>query len=402
MIVFDLFWFTAILTTLFTENMLHLGGLYARETFLGPKEGFVVRRFTFLLVFVFLVGWSPLVFSSGDAEVEDADETVEDVDVIQATIAVAPPDYTHLAAEAFSAYVAAATDGQIQISTVVHDALGGDQEATDQLAIGELEFNLAGGGGLAHVIPDVQVYNWPFLFANRSEFYELMMEEQYVEDITAHFLEQTNDEIRFLAAGENSIRHLYITEGPIRVPQDLTDYGISMRTRELPLDQRLFQELGVAEVVALPAPERYSALQTGLIDATEGGLASAWAAGLLEVQEHVTLTGHAYDYFTLVANNDFYESLTSDQQLAIQEGARVAMWVNNGHAITEEQDVVNLMLEEGVQIYTPTPGELAQWQEIANRVGEEVMPDLVSQDFIDLTMDALERVKARLAQRSGQ
>gem|GEM_PF-933915 len=359
------------------------------------------RLFMFGVMVLLVFGAASLLFAGGAAE-EDVDEAVEERDVISATIAVAPPDYTNLAGEAFAAYVAAATDGEIQISTVLHDAVGGDQEATDQLRLGELEFNLAGGGGLAHAIPDVQVYNWPFLFANRSEFYELMMEEQYVQDITEHFLAETNNEIRFLAAGENSIRHLYITEGPIRVPQDLTDYGISMRTRELPLDQQLFEALGVAEVVALPAPERYSALQTGLIDATEGGLASAWAAGLLEVQEHVTLTGHAYDYFTLVVNNDFYESLTDDQQQAIQEGARVAMWVNNGHAITEEQEVVEMMLAEGVQIYTPTPGELAEWQEIANQVGDDVMPELVSQDFIDLTMDALERVKDRLRQRSGQ
>lgn len=101
-------------------------------------------------------------------------------------------------------------------------------------------------------------------------------------------------------------------------------------------------------------------------------------------------------------NNEFYESLSADEQHAIHEDARVAMWVNNGHAITEEHEVVEQMLDEGVQIYTPTPGELAQWQDIANRVGERVMPELVSQDFIDSTRDALDRVKADLEQRSGQ
>lgn len=315
------------------------------------------------------------------------------------TLAVAPPDYTQKAGKAFKDYIEQATGGEITVRVVLHDALGSDRDATEQLRLGELEFNLAGGSGLAGVIPEVQAYNYPFLFPNRSVFYELVQDEDYVKYVTNYFLEKSGNTIRFLGGGENSIRNLYLTRGPVAVPSDLTEHGIKIRTREMRLDQDLFSALGAASVVALPAPERYTALSTGLIDATEGGIASAWAAGLIEVSQYVTLTGHAYDYFMLVANNDFYEGLSPEHQAAVREAARTAMWVLNGFAIIEEAEVLAQIIESGATVTIPTPDQLAQWRDIARPVADEVMPTLVEQEFIDTTVEAIERVSAEVEGR---
>lgn len=320
---------------------------------------------------------------------------------LEAKLALAPPNYTQEAGRAFKNYLEKATNGEITVRIVLHDALGGDRAATDQLRLGELEFNLAGGGGLAGAIPDVQAFNFPFLFPNRSTFYELLLDEEFGNYLTRHFLESSGDTIRFLAGGENSIRNLYLTRGPVRVPSDLTDLAIKIRSRELRLDQAMFKALGAASVVALPGSERYTALQTGLIDATEGGIASAWSAGLIEVSKHVTLTGHAYDYFMLVANNDFYEGLSPEHQSAVREAARVAMWVNNGYAILEEADVLEKMVESGATVTIPTPEELAQWRDTARPVAEEVMRTLVDDEFISTTFAAIDRIAASVDARAG-
>ncbi|MBD3897569.1 TRAP transporter substrate-binding protein [Halomonas sp. ML-15] len=321
---------------------------------------------------------------------------------IEATIAVAPPDYVNAAAEAFKSYVESATDGEIEVRIVLHDALGGDREAIDQMRLGELEFNFAGGGGLAGVLPDVQMYNWPFLFPNRSVFYELMLDEDYATFVREWFLDKSGGTLRFFTGGENSLRHFYSTRGPVFTPSDMEDLSIDMRTRELRLDQDLFAALGASSIVALSAPERYEALQTGLIHATEGGLASAQAAGLMEVLEHVTLTGHAYDYFMLMGNQEFYDSLEPAHQQAIDEAAQLMAWVNNGYAIAEENQVLVEIQEMGIEVAVPNAEQLEEWQSVASPVAEDVMAELVDEEFIEVTQEAIERVSTRIDNRKTQ
>lgn len=314
-------------------------------------------------------------------------------------IAVPETENDRIAAEAFKAHVESATDDELQVQIIIHGSIGGARSATDQMRLGELQFNFADAGGYSGVLPDVQIYSWPFLFSNRSVFYELMMDSEYVQEIHGVVNDRTGGAIRFLGAAENSIRHIYTTRGPIRTPADLAVHSIKMRTRELRLDQELFAALGSPQIVALPAPERYTALQTGLIDGTEGGLESALTAGLLEVSQYVTLTGHAYDYFFLFANGEFYDSLTDDQRAAVDEASRLMIWVANGHKIVGEAEVLTRIRADGINVHVPTPGELAQWQEIARPVGERVISEVVAPNFRDATLEAIERINAQLSER---
>lgn len=323
-------------------------------------------------------------------------------EAVEATIAVAEAETARIAAGAFETYVEAASDGEIQVNIVIHEAIGGARAATDQLRVGELQFNFADAPGFVGIIPELQTYSWPFLFPNRSVFYELMSDAEYVADLQAVIEERSNGTLRFFGAGENSIRNLYTTRGPVRVPEDLTEHAIKMRTRELVLDQELFAALGAPAVVALPAPERYTGLQTGLIDGTDGGLESAWVAGLLEVAEYVTLTGHAYDYFFLLGDRAFYDELSPDMQAVIDEGARLMTWVNNGRGIVAEQAVQQEMLDAGINIYVPTPSELAEWRALAEPVGRRVIQENVDEAFVETTLDAITRIESELEQRAGR
>lgn len=318
------------------------------------------------------------------------------------TIAVPEPQSVRLAAQAFADHIEAATDGELSVRILIHDAIGGARAATDQMRLGELQFNFADAGGYAGILPDFQVFSWPFLFPSRSVFYELMLDADYVEGLNDFVAERTDDTLKFFGAGENSIRHIYTTRGPIATPADLAENRIVMRTRELTLDQQLFAALGAPQVVALPAPERYSALQTGMIDGTEGGLESAWAAGLLEVSPYVTLTGHAYDYFFLMGDAAFYDGLSDDQKSAVDEAARLMMWVNHGHKITAEAEVLEQIREAGITVVAPTPTQLAEWQALAMPVGESVVSQIVDEDFKDATLAAIERVQANLDRRAGR
>jgi TRAP-type C4-dicarboxylate transport system substrate-binding protein len=145
-------------------------------------------------------------------------------------------DYQEPAAHAFKDYVEIATDGDIQISLTTIEALGGNErEVMDQVRLGELQFMTPNAGGLSGAFPSAQVWNLPFLFAGRHVAWSLFQDRAYIARVSEQIQADTNGQLRFLGAGENSVRHLYTTRGPIRVPGDMAEHGIKIRTMQAPM-----------------------------------------------------------------------------------------------------------------------------------------------------------------------
>lgn len=338
------------------------------------------------LILAFAV--SPL-FAGGAAE----DEVVDEVEL---TFVDQNYTYTRIAAAAFKDYVERESDGAISVTTLPWEPLGDDREVTDQLRLGEIEIYVATTGGLAGVIPEVQMTNLPFLFTDRYAAWTLFEDDEYMDFVQDWWLESSNGQIRVLGAAENSVRNLYSTRGPIRVPGDLAEYDITMRVPPVPMYVDLFRGLGAPSIESVPAAERYTALQTGMIDATEGGLASAWEAGLMEVQDYVTLTGHMFDHHYYIINNEFYESLSPELQEIVKEGIRLATWAQSVTAMRESESALEMMREEGVTVHEPTSDEIAQWQEIGIEVGERILSEDVPEDYMQRTLAAAQRVHDEL------
>jgi len=287
-----------------------------------------------------------------------------------------------------------ATDGEVEIQLTTVEALGGNErEVLDQVRLGELEFITPNAGGLAGAFPSAQTWNLPFLFSGRHIAWTVFQDREYIAQVNDQILEETNGQLRFLGAGENSVRNLYTTRGPIRVPEDMGEHNIKIRTMQAPMHQDVWSALHAASVVALPAAERYTSMQTGLIDATEGGLNSAWNAGLLEVADYVSLTGHMYDVTSYIVSNDFFESLPEDYQAAIEEGVALATNVQNAYALQKDNEALQLIIDDGNQVVEPTAEEIAQWRELAEPVGQEFIADVADQDFVDVTMETVARVE---------
>lgn len=309
------------------------------------------------------------------------------------TIAHNPPTYSTAAAEAFAAYVENSSGGDIAVRTVSYGALGSGQEVADQLRFGEIEFFIAAVADLTGIYPEAQIHNWPLMFRNRTEFWKLAEDDAHVEMLRENLLEASADTIRLFELAENSIRHLYTTRGPVRTPADLQSERIKMRTMTIPMHQSVWQALGSPQIVAIAAPERYQSLQSGLIDGLEGGLASAWGAGLMEVAKYATLTGHMYDYHWIVGNEEFYQSLPDGYQQIVSEAAFVARYTQNATVVQDNLDALQNMIDAGVTVTVPTPEEIQQWQELATPVAVEYLKSEIDQEVIDATFESLDRVR---------
>ncbi|MEX0828393.1 MAG: TRAP transporter substrate-binding protein [Haliea sp.] len=297
-----------------------------------------------------------------------------------------------IAAEAFKTMVEGRSGGELIVNLVNHGALGGDRDVVDQLMLGEIEMYVPGMHALSAVAPNFQLFDAPYLFTNRNEFYELMENEDFVQFLSDHLQERSNGMLRIMGAAENSVRNLYTKAGPIRLPADLG--STKLRVSPGPLNIALWEGLGVGSVVGLSGSERDQGLQTGIIDGIEGSLSGAQGSGNLEIVPNITMTGHSYSYMPYVLNNEFYEGLSPQLQAVIDQAIDLAIIVQNGHSITLEQEALQQAIDDGATVTVLTDEELAAWQEIAFPIGQEFIAQELDPEFTERVLSELEAVRA--------
>lgn len=300
-----------------------------------------------------------------------------------------------IAAEAFKTMVEGRSGGELEVNLVIHSALGSDRDVVDQLMLGEIDMYVVGVHGLSAVAPSFQLFDAPYLFTNRREFYGLMADTDFVSYVREHLLEKSNNTIRFMGAAENSVRNLYTVNGPIRLPSDLG--STKLRVSPGPLNIALWEGLGIGSVVGLSGSERNQALQTGIIDGIEGSLSGAARSGHLDILNNITMTGHSYSYMGYLFNNNFYEGLPPNLQAVLDEAVDLSIMIQNGSAITFEQAALAEARANGNNVTVLTADELTAWQEIAFPIGQTFIEEKLDADFTAAALTALENVRAGYA-----
>ena len=296
-----------------------------------------------------------------------------------------------VAAEAFKTMAEGRSGGELEVNLVIHGALGSDRDVVDQLMLGEIDMYVVGVHGLSAVAPNFQLFDAPYLFTDRREFYQLMEDTEFVSYVRDHLLEKSNEAIRFMGAAENSVRNLYTADGPMRLPSDLGN--TKLRVSPGPLNIALWEGLGIGSVVGLSGSERNQALQTGIIDGVEGSLSGAAGNGHLDILNNISMTGHSYSYMAYLLNNEFYDDLSPDLQSVLNEAIDLSIMIQNGAAITLEQTALEEARSNGNVVTVLTAEELATWQDLAFPIGQKFIAEELDQDFVETALTALKNVR---------
>ena len=82
--------------------------------------------------------------------------------------------------------------------------------------------------------------------------------------------------------------------------------------------------------------EVYNGLQQGVIEGQENPLANIASMKFHEVQDYMTLTGHAYHTYAAVMNKQAWESLPEDLQTVVEEAMIVGR--DAARQFTEEDE----------------------------------------------------------------
>ena len=280
--------------------------------------------------------------------------------------------------KAFKEYVEKASNGAIKVNIFPNNQLGNEREQIEGVQMGTIQMCSISSGPLSTLDPKILAIDLPYLFASKPGAYNFF-DGPTGTKIREQFGKTTKTV--FLAFGENGFRHFTNRVRPIQSPDDLK--GLKIRTMENPVHIAMMKSLG-ATPTPIPFGELYTALSQGVVDGQENPVSLTESSRLHEVQKHLTLDGHFYSPFVLVANGSFFEKkLTPEQQQIVRDGA--AAWSKRQREFNDadEKRALAAMRESGVVVTELNPAQLEAFRKLTQESVRPLIEQEVGKDYLE-------------------
>ncbi|BAU72277.1 TRAP transporter substrate-binding protein [Metapseudomonas furukawaii] len=211
-----------------------------------------------------------------------------------------------------------ASKGEITFKMFAGGVLGSEKEVIEQAQIGAIQMARVSLGIVGPVVPDVNVFNMPFVFRDHAHMRKVIDGEigQEILDKITH----SEFNLVALAWMDGGTRNLY-TKEPVRSIQDLQ--GKKIRVMGNPLFIDMMNAMG-GNGIAMDTGEIFSALQTGVIDGAENNPPTMLEHNHFQNAKYYTLTGHLILPEPLVMSKTTWNKLTPEQQALVKKVAREA------------------------------------------------------------------------------
>ena len=266
--------------------------------------------------------------------------------VIKVSTTTQPTHIYNVGLEYFAKIVKERSKGELEVKIFPASQLGSERDAVEGLQLGTLEMTLTSTGPLGNFVPEVKLFNLPFLFQDRAEAFKVL-DGPIGSEIAGQF-----PKVGFRSLGwyENGFRHITNNVRPINSVADMK--GIKIRVMEDSLFIDTMKALG-ASPLPMAFGELYTALEQGTVDAQENPLVNIDASRFYEVQKNLAITGHFYSPAMLLVSERFFQSLPKkDQELLIQAGLDARDYERNlsieGDKVTEAK-----LAEKGMVVTHP-------------------------------------------------
>ena len=217
----------------------------------------------------------------------------------------------------FKEQVEANSDHTIQLFP--YGTLGESADTMEQTQAGILQFVDQSPGFTGSLIPEAQVFFVPYLLPqDTDELGEFFRTSKAINEMfPEYYAEQGLELLTMFPEGEVCMT----TQEPVSEPADLNEVKFRVMTNPLLVEN--YQAFG-ATPTPLPWGEVYGGLQTGIIQGQENPMFWIESAKMYEVTEVITCAGHNNFTTAVMANKDFYDGLSAEEQQVIQDAIDAA------------------------------------------------------------------------------
>ncbi len=289
-------------------------------------------------------------------------------------------------AQKFKEEIEANSDHEVQLFP--YGTLGESADIMEQAQAGILQFVNQSPGFTGALIPEAQVFFVPYLLPqNQEQLNEFFRTSVAINEMFPDlYAEQGLELLTMYPEGEVVIT----TKEPFTTPEDLNDVRVRVMTNPLLVES--YRAFG-ATPTPLPWGEVYGGLQTNIIQGQENPMFFVESTKMYEVTDHITFTGHNNFTTALMANSDFFDGLSEEDQTLVNDAVDVAFnhILEYQEGLTESALEAILEAKPSMTVTRLTDEQRTPFQESAERVEAA---------FIEMTgergQEILEQMKADL------
>ncbi|RMO49228.1 TRAP-type transport system, periplasmic component [Pseudomonas amygdali pv. eriobotryae] len=285
--------------------------------------------------------------------------------------------------------------GEITFKMYAGGVLGSEKEVVEQVQSGAVQMTRVSLGIVGPVVPDVNVFNLPFVFRDQAHMRTIIDGE-----IGQEILDKiTNSQFNMVALAwmDGGTRNLY-TKKPVRQISDLK--GMKIRVQGNPVFIETINDMG-GNGIAMATGEIFSALQTGVIDGAENNPPTYFQHNHYQNAKFFTITEHLILPEPIVMAKATWEKLKPEQQALVKKLAREAQMEERALWDKSSADAETKLKAAGVEFITLTPEQKKAFYDATQPVRDKFgapYKDLISRIEAVQTNPALAAPSTQAAQ----
>ncbi len=238
------------------------------------------------------------------------------------------------------------TQGRYKVQVYPAGQLANDPKAVEQLQLGGIDFTVTSTGTYATHLPTLNLSLLPYLVENYAQGWKLYDESAWLKK---QFAKAPAKGFRFVATWEAGFRDM-TTKEPLGSPADAA--GKKLRSFPNEMMRWTLEAIGF-NLVILPLPEVYLAIQQGAVSGQENPIDTVYANKFYEVAPNVTLTHHVYSPIPMTVSEKTWQKFSSADQTAVVKAAQEsADWIRKEIQSNDDRQLAE-MTAKGAKIARP-------------------------------------------------
>ena len=277
------------------------------------------------------------------------------------------------------------TAGKIDVQVFPNSQLYGDADEMKALAMNNVQLIMPSLSKFPSIVPQIQLFDLPFLFRDKEHLYKVMDGE--VGAKLKSYVDAKKQMIAF-DYWDAGFKHFSSSKKAIINPEDAK--GQKFRIQSSKVLEAQFKAVG-GNTQILPFSEVYSALQQGVVDATENPLSNFYTKKFNEVQSSLTLSSHGYLGYLVVMNQQFWDKLPKDVQEKVSQAMKEATeFERKATAEDDAKIMANLKKyaaeSKRLEIFELNDAQKANWRKVMEGIYPQFY-DVIGEDLIKKAID---------------
>lgn len=238
----------------------------------------------------------------------------------------------------------AATNGRLTLKMFPNMVLGDEKSMIEQTQAGGIDILRTSLGPMGPVVPEVNVFNMPFVFRDEAHM-RAVIDGPIGDEILKKIADSS---VGLVALGwmDGGTRNLY-TKAPVRKPADLA--GMKIRMMGNPLFVDTMNAMG-GSGISMGMGELFSALQTGVVDGAENNPPTYVTQNHYTIDKFYNLTGHLIIPEIFVFSKIKWNKLSAEDQALMRKLAKEAQLEQRKLWDARVADSLAKMKAEGVTV----------------------------------------------------